>query len=153
MFRSATLLDLDEVASWITTGRECEFWAGWRVAFPIDRRSLPVAIEFAESNAFSLIDADELVAFGQLVKKKPHRGHLARLIVNPSVRGRGYGEMLVRTLLQRAHGESFERVSLNVDASNLPAVWLYLKLGFVDATRPPDEPESPGTRYMESAIQ
>jgi ribosomal protein S18 acetylase RimI-like enzyme len=152
MLRAATLLHLEEVASWITTRRDCELWAGWRVLFPIDSGSLPVAIEFADTNAFSLIDADELVAFGQLVRKSSTRGHLARLIVNPSVRGRGYGEMLVSALLERAHWESFECVSLNVDDSNLPAVSLYLKLGFVDATRPADEPESPGTRYMESAI-
>jgi ribosomal protein S18 acetylase RimI-like enzyme len=60
--------------------------------------------------------------------------------------------MLVRAPVERSHRESFERVSLNVDASNQPAVSLYLKLGFVDAARPPDEPESPGTRYMDSAI-
>ena len=70
MLRSATRLDLEEVASWISTRRECELWAGWRVSFPIDQLSLPVAIEFAETNAFSLLDADELVAFGQLVKKR-----------------------------------------------------------------------------------
>ena len=151
MLRSATRLDLEKVASWISTGRDCELWAGWRVSFPIDRECLPVAIEFTETNAFSLIDGDELVAFGQLVKKNSRRGHLARLIVNPLVRGKGHGETLVRALLERARKESFERVSLNVDASNLPAVSLYLKLGFMDATRPADEPESPGTRYMESA--
>jgi ribosomal protein S18 acetylase RimI-like enzyme len=151
MLRSATRLELEKVASWITTARDWELWAGWRVSFPIDRGSLPVAIEFTETNAFSLIDGDGLVAFGQLVKKNSHRGHLARLIVNPSVRGRGHGETLVRALLERARRESFECVSLNVDASNLPAVSLYLKLGFMDATRPADEPESPGTRYMESA--
>ena len=126
-------------------------WAGWRVAFPIDGTSLPAAIEFNEANAFSLIDGDQLAGFGQLVKKSQGRGHLARLIVNPSVRGRGYGEALVRALLERARSKSLERVSLNVAASNVPAISLYVKLGFMDAPRPPDEPESSGSRYMELA--
>lgn len=152
VLRSASLLDLELVASWIITARDCELWAGWRVSFPIDPCSLPLAIEFAETNAFSLVHRDELVAFGQLVRKNAGRGHLARLIVNPSVRGRGHGRRLVRALLERARLEPFERASLNVDASNLPAVSLYLKLGFRDATRPPDEPESVGTRYMETAL-
>jgi ribosomal protein S18 acetylase RimI-like enzyme len=145
-------LDLEEVASWIATARECALWAGWRVSFPIDAGFLPLAIGFSATNAFSLIDGGELVAFGQLVKKNEGRGHLARLIVNPSVRGRGYGKWLVRALLERARRESFERISLNVDVSNLPAVSLYLKLGFRDATRPPDEPESAETRYMETPL-
>ena len=149
MQRAATIADLEDVVSWIPTARDCELWAGWRVTFPIDRPSLPAAIGFTESNAFSLIDGETLVAFGQLVRKNRRRAHLARLIVKPGLRGKGHGEALVRALLKRARLESFGIVSLNVDSANLPAVSLYLKMGFVEATRPPDEPESAGARYME----
>ena len=149
MLRSATVSDLEQVASWIVTARDCELWAGWRVSFPIEPASLPLAIGFSETNAFVLIDDNELVAFGQLLKKSSGRGHLARLIVNPSVRKRGYGETLVRALRDRAHLEGCERISLNVDASNVAAVALYSKLGFMDAPRPSDEPAATGTRYME----
>jgi ribosomal protein S18 acetylase RimI-like enzyme len=150
MLRSATVSDLEQVASWIPTARDCELWAGWRVSFPIDLKALPLAIGFLETNSFSLIDDSELVAFGQLLKKNSSRRHLARLIVNPSVRRRGHGETLVRALLDRARLEDCERISLNVDASNVQAVSLYLKLGFMDATRPTDEPTVAGTRYMET---
>jgi ribosomal protein S18 acetylase RimI-like enzyme len=149
MLRSATLSDLRHVVSWVPTARDCELWAGRRVSFPIDWTSLPAAIDFTESNAFSLIDGEELVAFGQLVRKSPDRGHLARLVVKPELRGKGHGETLVRALLDRARIESFERVSLNVHSANLPAISLYLKMGFTDAGRPPDEPESAGARYLE----
>ncbi len=137
------------MASWIQSKRQCELWAGWRVAFPIDFRSLPAAIGFAEANAFSLTIEEELIAFGQLITKSSKRGHLARLIVNPSWRGKGYGEMLVRALLDEARRASFERVSLNVDVENVTAASLYAKLGFRDWKRPSDEPESSGSRYME----
>lgn len=150
--RLATLSDLQHLVSWITTARDCELWAGWRVSFPIDRPSLPAAIDFGDTNAFTLIRGDDLIAFGQLMRKDSGRGHLARLIVNPLLRRKGHGETLVRALVDRARNEAFERVSLNVDSSNVSAVSLYLKLGFMDATRPLDEPESPGTRYMESAV-
>ncbi len=149
MLRGATLSDLTEVASWIATARDCELWAGWRVSFPIDTASLPEAVGFAATNAFALTEGGRLVAFGQLVRKGPARGHLARLIVNPLLRGKGHGEALVRELLEKARDESFERVSLNVDRSNLPAVSLYVKLGFRESPRPPDEPESHGSSYME----
>jgi GNAT superfamily N-acetyltransferase len=94
MLRSATLSDLDEVASWIATAGDCELWAGWRVPFPIDRARLPEALEFAETNSFCLVSEREVIAFGQIVTKG-HRAHLARLIVKPAVRGEGYGTMLV----------------------------------------------------------
>jgi ribosomal protein S18 acetylase RimI-like enzyme len=149
MLRIATVSDLREVASWIATARDCELWAGWRVSFPIDMASLPEAIGFSATNTFALTDDDRLVALGQLVRKDAARGHLARLIVNPLLRGKGHGEALVRALLEKARDESFERVSLNVDSSNHPAVTLYLKLSFRYTPRPPDEPDSHGSRYME----
>jgi ribosomal protein S18 acetylase RimI-like enzyme len=106
---------------------------------------------FAEGNAFSLVEQD-IVAFGQIIRKDSRRGHLGRLIVNPGLRGRGYGEALVRSLLDRARRDSFERVSLNVDVANIAAVSLYVKLGFADVRRPPDEPETPDSRYMEVLV-
>jgi hypothetical protein len=62
--RSATLSELKGVASWNTSVRDCELWAGWRVKFPIDLETLPTAIDFRDMNAFSLLDTDRLVAFG-----------------------------------------------------------------------------------------
>jgi ribosomal protein S18 acetylase RimI-like enzyme len=149
MARPATLADLEIVASWLTSARECELWAGWRVRFPVDREALPSAIEFQAAHALSLIDGEQLVAFGQLVVKDSKRGHFARLIVSPGARGKGCGEALVHALLERARAEGCGPISLNVDRANMPAVSLYLKLGFRDAARPIDEPESPGVRYME----
>jgi ribosomal protein S18 acetylase RimI-like enzyme len=122
------------------------------VGFPINRQSLSSAIGLAEGNAFSLVVEEDLVAFGQLMRKDSRRGHLGRLIVNPAFRGKGYGETLVRALLDRARRDSFERVSLNVDVENVVAVSLYVKLGFADVRRPPDEPETPDSRYMEMLV-
>ena len=152
LLRSATSLDLKNVASWIRSKRECELWAGGSVAFPIDQNSLPSEIGFGEGNTFSLVIEEELVAFGQLIRKNSQRGHLARLIVNPALRGKGYGETLVRALLARARKDSFERVTLNVDIANGPALSLYAKLGFADAQRPSNEPAPPGNRFMETQI-
>ena len=109
-------------------------------------------IGFGEGNIFSLVIEEQLVAFGQLIRKNSQRGHLARLIVNPALRGKGYGETLVRALLARARKDSFERVTLNVDVANGPALSLYAKLGFADAQRPSNETAPPGNRFMEIQI-
>lgn len=148
MFRPAKLSDLKVVASWITSARDCELWAGWRVRFPIDLELLPTAIEFSEANAVSLFDGERLVAFGQLVAKKEKRGHLARVIVLPPARGKGFGTVLVQALVDKARADSYEQVSLNVDQSNLPAIALYSKLGFHEAVPPADQTGSSGSRYM-----
>ena len=151
ILRVATLSDLHGVASWISSPHDCERWAGWRVSFPIDREQLLQAIEFSDDNSFCLLHDGAVVAFGQIIGKK-HRAHLARLIVEPSVRGRGYGRLLVQGLLQRVRQGTIDRVSLNVHASNVRAVSLYLALGFRDVPRPSDEPEWAGVRYMERSI-
>ena len=147
--RTATVRDLEEVASWITSARECRRWAGSRVPFPIDLESLPDTIAFVEAGTVAVFDGDLLAAFGQLVGKPANRGHLARLIVNPARRRQGFGGILVRTLVEKARRESFERISLNVDRANEAAVSLYQKVGFRDARRPPDELAYRGSRYME----
>lgn len=147
--RPATLSELKVVASWVASARDCELWAGWRVKFPIDLESLPTAIDFRDTTAFSLIDVDRFVAFGQLIRKDPKRGALGRLIVCPNARGKGYGEALVLSLIEKARAEKCERVCLYVDALNVPAIALYLKVGFRDAAFPEDRPELAGSRYME----
>jgi ribosomal protein S18 acetylase RimI-like enzyme len=152
VLRAATLSDLTVIASWIASARECELWAGRRVRFPIDHAGLPEAIGFAETNSFSLQDTDEVVAFGQLVARGASRAHLARVIVAPRHRSHGFGEILVRELTAKARRNWFERISLNVDEANPPAISLYSKLGFRDATRPVNEPESPRSLYMELTL-
>jgi len=148
--RLATRDDLRLVASWPASARECDLWAGWRVRYPIDLAALPSAIQFERAISIVLVDREaRVVAFGQVVTKEGGRAHLARVIVEPGRRRNGYGDALIRALLDRAAGEPFVRVSLNVHEVNAPAIALYEKFGFRDAPRPPDEPAVAGVRYLE----
>lgn len=58
-------------------------------------------------------------------------GHILNVAVDPALRGSGVGRLLVQQVLDdcRAAGASF--VSLEVRASNLAALSLYHKMGFV----------------------
>ena len=147
--RRATLGDLDAVASWIASARECELWAGPRLPFPLDVTTLPARIDFDAARTFAMSSADRLVAFGQIVPKALRRAHLARIIVAPEARGHGHGERLIRLLIEEASRLLHLRVSLNVDRENAPAIALYSKVGFHEARRPADEPDAHGSRYME----
>ena len=147
--RRATLAELTEVASWIRSARECELWAGPRLPFPLDVTVLPARIDFDEARTFAMSSGDRLVAFGQIVPKALRRAHLARIIVAPTVRGRGHGERLIRSLIDEARRQAHLRISLNVDRANGPAIALYSKVGFLEVPRPADEPDAYGSRYME----
>jgi [ribosomal protein S18]-alanine N-acetyltransferase len=152
MLRPATIPDLELVSTWVRTPRECELWAGARVHFPLTLASLSAAIDFVHQGGLVLLDGDATVAFGQIVSKARRRAHLARLIVAPEHRGRGFGKALVGELLEQARTNRYQLASLNVDPANAVAIALYGKLGFVDAERPADEPDPFGSRYMERAL-
>lgn len=152
MLRPATLRDLQIVTSWVRSAAECTLWAGWRVRYPIDVPALAASIDFAHQGGLILTEAQAVIAFGQIVPKAAGRAHLARLIVEPSSRGRGVGRRLVTGLLDRARIEGHTRSSLNVDPANAVAIRLYERLGFVEARRPADEPDPYGSRYMERML-
>jgi [ribosomal protein S18]-alanine N-acetyltransferase len=144
--RSAVLQDLVVVVSWIRTPSECEDWAGSQVTFPVDLVALPRTIGFTEHNAYVMAEDQSMIAFGQVIDKPHGRQHLAKVIVSPVHRRRGYGRAFVAELLQRT---TAERVSLNVQEDNSGAIALYAGAGFADAERPLDQQPSPRSRYME----
>ena len=55
------------------------------------------------------------------------------LTTDPSMRGRGYGEAVLRALMQTAYDTlGIQEMTLEVRVGNEPAKHLYHKLGFVD---------------------
>jgi len=151
-FRASQLGDLSTVASWIQSESACRLWCGVRVAYPIDLASLPQAIEFDTSDSWTATSSGVHVAFGQIVPKPQGRLHLARLITAPERRGAGLGRLVARHLLEAAQSRNPSTISLNVFPENEPALHLYKSLGFIVATRPPGEMDSPSI-YMEFSAQ
>ncbi|MGB5746348.1 MAG: GNAT family N-acetyltransferase [Desulfobacterales bacterium] len=57
-------------------------------------------IEFSEDNTFMMKNArGELLGLGQLLEKENDRIHMARVIVSPLQRAKGFGELLCRLLI------------------------------------------------------
>jgi ribosomal protein S18 acetylase RimI-like enzyme len=134
--REATLQDLDVVASWIGRADECRLWAGPAVSFPVEPGVLASEIGFAEAEDLALADETGTAGFGQLVWRPDGRAHLARVIVRPDARGRGYGSVLVRALVERATARGARLATLNVYPENGAALRLYEAAGFRVATTP-----------------
>ena len=151
-FRDGTEADLLAAASWVADRRDCELWAGAGVTWPIDPSLLPAQVDMKDAACLSLVDGDELLAFGQQLRRSAGRAHLTRLIVRPEARRRGLGRALVGELLTRARANGYGRASLNVNQDNPAALALYEGLGFRHAARPVGDPPSPRCRYMELVL-
>jgi len=140
ILRIAVNEDLNTVISWIKDKEACKLWAGPFVRFPLTLQSLRKDIEYSEENTFMMKNTSgQLLGLGQLLQKENDRIHLARLIVSPLQRGKGFGKLLCRLLI--AEGiERFGKVyfTLNVYSANKTAVYLYQKLGFIPHPAPSD---------------
>lgn len=62
-------------------------------------------------------------------------GHIATIAVHPDWRGRGLGEMLILSLLERARARGMQRSTLEVRVSNEGAQALYRSVGFEVVSR------------------
>lgn len=62
-------------------------------------------------------------------------GHITTVAVDPDYRGKGIGKKLTQEVLARAKEKGVVCATLEVRASNEPAIKLYEDLGFVKAAR------------------
>jgi RimJ/RimL family protein N-acetyltransferase len=149
ILRSSTDDDLSVLMSWIKDKDACRIWAGPSVRFPLVLEHLKEDIHFSEENTFSMInDCGALLGVGQLIQKEKNRLHMARIIVSPKQRCKGFGNRLCRLLIREGRKRYGNiNFSLNVYPHNTRAVRLYGKLGFVPG------PESPGPDVKEKSLR
>ena len=152
-FRAAFENDLAGIISWIPDADECKLWAGPSVRFPLSVDSLKAQIVYTPENSFCLEKEGQVIAFGQLIKKGEQRLHLARIIVDPSERGKGCGRILCRQLIAKASGLQCRWVTLNVYKNNAAAMKLYKRLGFEEKQPPAEEKVSDDICFMALLVQ
>ena len=128
--RNAEINDFHTIMSWIKDENECRNWAGNKVRFPLDIDDLLNDIQYSKDNSYCLIHENKISGFGQLFPKEDGFIHMARIIVVPSYRGRGYGKILCSNLLRIAEQSGGQKVSLYASRSNLISMTLYKKAGF-----------------------
>jgi len=139
-FRPSIKADLKtviSVISWIPDAKSCLSWAGPRVRFLLELEQLYRDIESYKTPTYSLENAKKLLPLNQIRLFKIKREHSARIVVNPSSRGKGIGRLFRKELINEAGRPDCRTISLNVDKDNLIAINLYKKLGFVV---PPKQP-------------
>lgn len=86
------------------------------------------------------------------LRRIAHRGRMS-ILVDPNWRGRGVGELLIRTLLEWAETHPLvEKIRLGVLSTNPGAIRLYTRLGFTEECRRPREFKLPGNRYADDIL-
>lgn len=78
----------------------------------------------------SLVEDGRVVGVCALIKDSPQCYQLARMAVEPSERRKGYGDILIRAALKRAHESGASRVFLHSNTVLQAAIALYRKHGF-----------------------
>lgn len=141
--------DIHELMTWLPDAHSVDQWGGPFFRHPFDTRSFFEDIRWPEMAAYSLKNREQgLLAFGQLYERY-QRINLARLIVNPSHRGSGYGHLLVRRLMETARGKwPLEEFSLFVHKNNASAIACYESLGFTPTQCPEETPLGDQVSYM-----
>lgn len=141
--------DLEELMSWFGEPGEVNVWGGPGFRFPFTVETFREDCRWGRMPSFRLNSpAGEFSAFGQMYERYG-RINLARLVVDPGMRGRGIGKRLVG-LLMKTGAELFtaDEYSLFSYRDNTAALGCYQSMGFVIHDYPEDAPLADDCYYL-----
>jgi ribosomal protein S18 acetylase RimI-like enzyme len=121
------------VAGWAVDAKEVALLSG-RVEYPFPEE-LKASWRKVDPDIHSylLFDGDQPVGYGEVwLDDEEDEVELARIIVDPKLRGRGTGRELIRALLVPALDAGYSEVFLRVRPENAVAIRTYHHTGFVD---------------------
>ena len=129
-----------QLMAWFTDEASVRAWGGPPFRYPFSEESFLEDVRLDTMNSYALVAASgSMVGFGQTYRKLG-RGHLARLVVAPEYRGRGYGSVLAKKLIRKAEELfSCSEHSLYVLRVNSIAIHCYENAGFREASYPDED--------------
>ena len=121
------------VAGWAADAKEVALLSGQvEYPFPEELKASWRKVD-PDIHSYLLFDGDQPVGYGEVwLDDEEDEVELARIIVDPKVRGRGIGLELVRALLPPAVAAGYSEVFLRVRPENAVAIRTYHRTGFVD---------------------
>ena len=121
------------VASWAVDAKEVGLLSG-RMEYPFPAE-LTASWRKADPDieSYLLFDGERPVGYGEVwLDEEEDEVELARIIVDPKLRGHGAGRELIRALLVPALEAGYSEVFLRVRPENAVAIRTYHHTGFVD---------------------
>ena len=146
--------DLDELMTWFADAESVDDWGGPKFRYPFTRDTFYEDCYWGELASFRLQNpAGEFAAFGQLSERND-RVHVARLIVNPAMRGESIGKRLIEHLIAIGKTEyDYDEIGLFVYRHNEPAVRCYQGAGFEITDYPKNAPMPDKCYYLKRKIE
>lgn len=93
-----------------------------------------VISDLIHKNEIYILEADNIpVAMCKLVPnthRDSHKIYIGGLAVHPNYKGRGYGKLLIKNIINFAKQKGIKRLELTVAVSNNAAIALYTTMGF-----------------------
>lgn len=149
----ATSADIDELMSWFPQAEDVMIWGGPSFRYPFSRKTFFKDVYWGKMASFALRNsAGNFAAFGQVYERFSCI-NFARLVVNPTMRGRGIGKRLISQLMKvSAPMFNCEEYSLFVFRENTPAYECYKAMGFAVRDYPPKMPHADVCYYLTRPI-
>lgn len=132
-----SIADIEVLKGWFPDKESSTLWCGPNIRFPFTHESFFEDIRWGRMPTYSLIgDKGIFIGFGQYYEKL-QRCHLARLVISPSQRSRGFGRKFVAQLMNIGMSDlNTSESSLFVYRSNVSAINCYKSLGFKKQQNP-----------------
>ena len=109
-----------------------------KICFSVPWSEKSIASELGSEYSYWLVAVEEGQVAGYVgSQSSPPESDVMNVAVFPQYRGRGIGESLMCTLMEDLKARGMESLTLEVRASNAPAIGLYEKLGFLQVGRRP----------------
>ena len=130
--------DAKKILSWIKNEREFRLWSADRYdRYPATPSDINNNYKACEENGsfYPFTLEDEGKTIGHLILRKPEEGkniiRLGFIIVDNSIRGKGYGKALIKEAIKYAEEDlQAEEINLGVFTNNDGALHCYQSVGF-----------------------
>ena len=97
---------------------------------PWSEQALELLLRQDEAIGFVAVQNGAVLAYGGMLMT-PFDAQITNVAVHPDARRRGLGRQIFAALLKEASARALESLTLEVRASNLPAIALYESMGLV----------------------
>ncbi|MGW0908956.1 GNAT family N-acetyltransferase [Streptomyces sp. NPDC002853] len=129
--RPFAVADAATVARWPASAAEVALWCGLR-DFPLAARVVAGWQLDGDVRGCVLVEGEALLGYGEVwCDEEEGEAELARVILAPGARGRGFGRRLVRGLAEQALRIGYTEIFMRVHPANTAALRCYRGAGFL----------------------
>ena len=128
-----TPADFARLIAWVDNEALLAQFAGPIFQYPLTHHQLYDYLAEPQRRAFRVDHDARVIGHAEIMLSEDGIAKLCRILVgNPEDRGRGFGEQIIRTLVEHCWGKyAAKEIELNVYNWNAGAIRCYQKVGFV----------------------